>query len=95
LDITHGLFLIKKTLDVSETGFRLRRQVKGHLFWLAQWIVLVPIFGVLLPDDGDKLQSPKRRVFLIKDIQWIKSKKFVVLTKHHRHKPSEIFLNKT
>jgi hypothetical protein len=43
----------------------------------------------LLPDNGDRLQSPKRRVFLIKNIRWIMSKKFVILTTHHRHKPSE------
>jgi hypothetical protein len=43
-----------------------------------------------LPDDGDRLQSPKRRVFLIEDRRWIMSKKFVILTTHHRHKPSEL-----
>jgi hypothetical protein len=47
-----------------------------------------------LPDDGDRLQSPKRRVFLIKDRRWLMSKKFVILTTHHRHKPSEFTYHK-
>jgi hypothetical protein len=41
----------------------------------------------LLPDDGDRFQSPKRRVFLIIIRRWIISMKFVILT--NRHKPSE------
>jgi hypothetical protein len=32
-----------------------------------------------LPDDGDRLQSPKRRVSFTKDIRWIMSRKFVTL----------------
>jgi hypothetical protein len=32
------------------------------------------LVGVLLLDDGYRLQSPKRRVFLIKDRRWIMSK---------------------
>jgi hypothetical protein len=36
-----------------------------------------------------KLQSPKRCVFLIKTRRWIMSNNFVILTTHHRHKPSE------
>jgi hypothetical protein len=43
----------------------------------------------LLPDDGDRLQSPKRRVSFIKDRRWIMSRKFVISTSHHRQKPSE------
>jgi hypothetical protein len=42
----------------------------------------------LLPDDGDRFQSPKRRVFLIIIRRWIMSMKFVILT-NHRNKPSE------
>jgi hypothetical protein len=38
---------------------------------------------------GDRLQSPKRRVSFIKDRRWIMSRKFVISTTHHRHKPSE------
>jgi len=45
-----------------------------------------------LPDDGDRLQSPKRRVFFVKDRRWIMSKKFVISKTHYRHKSSEIKL---
>jgi hypothetical protein len=30
-----------------------------------------------LPDDGDRLQSPKRRIFLINDRRWIMSKSLI------------------
>jgi hypothetical protein len=46
----------------------------------------------VLPDDGNRLQSPKLRVFLIRDRQWMMSKKSVILTTRHRHKPSELSL---
>jgi hypothetical protein len=32
-----------------------------------------------LPDDADRLQPPKRRVFLIKDRRWITLKKFRIV----------------
>jgi hypothetical protein len=33
-----------------------------------------------VPDDGDRLQSPKLLMSFIKDRQWIMSRKFVILT---------------
>jgi hypothetical protein len=54
-------------------------QVKGHLLCWAHKIELVLISG--------QLRWPRRVIF--DHIQWIMSKKFVILTTHHRHKPSE------
>jgi hypothetical protein len=39
----------------------------------------------VLPEHGDRFQSPNRRVFTELGL-WIISKKFVVLTTHQRHK---------
>jgi hypothetical protein len=66
LDIIHRLFLIK-THDVSKTGVCLRYQVKDT------YSVGRNRLGVLLPDEGDRLQSPKRRVFLPKIDQTVRS----------------------
>jgi hypothetical protein len=35
-----------------------------------------------LPNDGDRLQSPKRRVSFFKDRRWIMSRKFVISKIH-------------
>jgi hypothetical protein len=36
------------------------------------------VYVVLFSDDGDRLQSPKRRVSFIKDRRWIMCRKFVI-----------------
>jgi hypothetical protein len=83
-----------KTHDVSETGVCLRHTYTPWPDQLCCPEIVTSYWALqsrcrFLHNDGDGLQSPKRRVFLIKDRRWIMSKNFVTLT-HHRHKPSEL-----
>jgi hypothetical protein len=86
LDIIHRLSLIKKTHDVSETGVSPSSGKKGTptLLGLALFIGPNRVGVHFLPDDGDRLQSPKRREFSIKDRRRITSKLFVIQTKPQR-----------
>jgi hypothetical protein len=66
MDIIHRLMMIKNTL---RTRLRLALSI-GPIR------VGTP---PLLPDDGDRFQSQKRRVFLIIIRRWIMSMKFVII----------------
>jgi hypothetical protein len=56
-----------------------------NLLCWAQSMALVPVFG-LPPEDGDRTQSPKRVLFLIKTGRWIMSRNKITVLMHHRHK---------
>jgi hypothetical protein len=42
------------------------------------------------PEDGDRIQSPKRRVFKLKAEIWIMSRTVIGILICHRHKPIEL-----
>jgi hypothetical protein len=92
LDISIVLSLIKNTRCFGDWNTRMSPSSVIGRRWGLDLSIGPNRVGVLLPDDGDRLQSPKLRVFLIRDRRWIMSKKSVILTTRHRHKPSELSL---
>jgi hypothetical protein len=89
LDVIHRLSLIK---DIRRFGDWCLSSSSGKTPTLLGPINRASPY-LISGDDGDRLRSPKRRVSFIKDRRWITSRKFVISTKHYRHKPLEFTAN--